>query len=377
MRFLVVAGFAESLLGFRAPLIAALQAHGFEVHVAAPGLSPAHPSFARLQAKGLTAHGFPMQRTGTNPVADLGTLFALYRLMRSVHPDHFLAYTIKAVVYGSLAAKLAGVSRRFALITGLGQAFRLGDGPRTRLEAIATGLYRLSLASVHGVFFQNPDDEALFRKEGVLRRGAVSHVVAGSGIDLAEFRLAPLPQGEVRFLLIARLLVGKGVRIYAEAARIVKALHPKVSFALVGWIDENPDAIGAEELEEWIGSGIVDYLGRLEDVRPAIAASHVFVLPSFYREGTPRTALEALAMGRPVITTDAPGCRETVDDGVNGYLLPVKSVDSLVRAALNFIEDHPLISSMGSRSRALAEEKYDVHKVNAAMLRGMGIECEG
>lgn len=372
-----MAGFAESLLGFRAPLIAALQARGFDVHVAAPGLSSAHPSFARLQAKGLTTHEFRMQRTGTNPVADLRTLFALYSLMRSVRPDYFLAYTIKAVVYGSLAAKLAGVPRRFALITGLGQAFRLGDGPRTRLEAIATSLYRLSLACVHGVFFQNPDDEALFRTEGVLRKAAVSHVVAGSGIDLAEFRVAPLLQGDVRFLLIARLLVGKGVRVYADAARKVKAIHPKATFALVGWIDENPDSIGAEELDEWVRSGTIDYLGRLEDVRPAIAASSVFVLPSFYREGTPRTVLEALAMGRPVITTDAPGCRETVSDGVNGYLIPVKSVDRLVHAALSLIEKPTLISSMGSRSRALAEEKYDVHKVNATMLRGMGVACEG
>jgi len=168
-------------------------------------------------------------------------------------------------------------------------------------------------------------------------------------------------------------LAGKGVRLYAEAARRVRQRHPTASFALVGWIDDNPDAIKQEELDAWVAEGTIDYLGRLADVRPSIEGCAVYVLPSYYREGTPRTVLEAMAMGRPIITTDAPGCRETVIDGDNGFLVPVKSVDALEQAMLKFIEAPELVERMGQRARQIAEEKYDVHKVNAVMLREMGI----
>lgn len=162
--------------------------------------------------------------------------------------------------------------------------------------------------------------------------------------------------------------------MYVEAANLIKRSRPEVTFSLVGWIDENPGAITKEELDEWIESGTIKYFGRLDDVRNALGACSVFVLPSFYPEGTPRTILEAMAMGRPVITTDAPGCRETVVDGDNGFLVPVKSVEPLAAAMLKFIEKPELIERMGARSRAIAEEKYDVHKVNAVMLKEMGIE---
>ena len=172
--------------------------------------------------------------------------------------------------------------------------------------------------------------------------------------------------------MIGRLLGDKGVREFAEAARKIKALHPEVRFNVVGWIDSNPDAIAQSELDAWVADGTLEFLGKLDDVRPAIAACTVYVLPS-YREGTPRTVLEAMAMGRPIITTDAPGCRETVIDGDNGFLVPVQSVDALVDAMLKFIEDPALAPRMGRRSRQIAEDKYDVHKVNAVMLREMGI----
>jgi glycosyltransferase involved in cell wall biosynthesis len=173
-------------------------------------------------------------------------------------------------------------------------------------------------------------------------------------------------------LLIARLLGDKGIREYAQAAQRIRAIHQDVRFSLVGWIDENPDAITQAELDAWTVAGDLVYLGRLEDIRPAIAACSVYVLPS-YREGTPRTVLEAMAMGRPIITTDAPGCRETVIDGDNGFLVPVRSVDALVEAMQRFVQDPGLAARMGQRSRQLAEEKYDVHKVNAVMLKEMGL----
>lgn len=371
MTFLLVAGFAESLLSFRGPLIAALQALGQQVHVAAPNLPPGDPIRLQLEARGLTVHNIPLRRTGTNPLADLRALFCLIRVMRRVRPQWVLGYTIKPVIYGTLAAWLVGVPRRFALITGLGYAFQ-GEGKRGWLQALVQRLYASALSRVDKVFFQNPDDEALFRQRGILAAATPSCVVNGSGVDVASFALTPLPSGPPRFLLIARLLGDKGVREYAKAARRVHALHPGAQFALAGWIDSNPDAIAQHELDAWVADGTLDYLGRLSDVRPAIAASTVYVLPS-YREGTPRTVLEAMAMGRLIITTDAPGCRETVVDGDNGFLVPVKSVDALEQAMLKFIDDQALAPRMGQRSRQIAEEKYDVHKVNAVMLREMGI----
>lgn len=367
----MIASFAESLTGFRGPLIAALQAKGLDVHVVAPGLPAADPVRARLEAQGLTVHDVDMHRTGTNPVADLRTLLQLYRLMKRIRPDCTMGYTIKPVIYGSLAAWLAGVPRRFALITGLGYAFQQESG-RGGMRALVQRMYAAALARVQMVFFQNPDDRDLFRQRGIMASDARACVVNGSGVDVSSFSVAPLPTGNTRFLLIARLLGDKGVREFAEAARRIRARRTDATFVLVGWIDSNPDAIAQEELDGWVRDGVVEYLGKLSDVRPAIAQSTVYVLPS-YREGTPRTVLEAMAMGRAVITTDAPGCRETVVDGDNGFLVPVKSVDALEAAMLRFLDDGELAGRMGQRARAVAEEKYDVHKVNAVMLREMDI----
>lgn len=374
MTFLLIAGYPDSLLNFRGPLLDALLARGLAVHVAAPDLPLGSPLRQQLEARCLQVHDVPLRRSGMNPLADFATLVQLWRLMRRIRPDHVLGYTIKPVIYGSLAARLARVPRRFALITGLGYAFtgQQAGGLRGRLRALIQRLYSLALVSTHKVFFQNPDDEALFRFLDILRLGTPSCVVNGSGVDVAQFAVSPLPAAP-RFLLIARLLGDKGVREYVEAARQVRGRYPEAQFSLVGWIDENPDAIEQAELDAWVTEGVVEYLGHLKDVRPAIADCSVYVLPS-YREGTPRTVLEAMAMGRAIITTDAPGCRETVVDGDNGFLVPVKAVNELAAAMLRFVEQPLLAAQMGIRSRQIAEEKYDVHQVNAVMLKEMGIQ---
>ncbi|QDL39136.1 glycosyltransferase family 4 protein [Rhodoferax sediminis] len=371
MKFLLIAGFPESLLHFRGALISALQAKGLQVHVAAPDVPRGDEVRTKLELQGLVVHSIPLRRTGMNPLADLKTLLSLWCLMRSIRPDYVMGYTIKPAIYGSLAAWWARVPKRFALITGLGFAFQ-GEARRSALRLIVQRLYALALGRTHKVFFQNPDDESLFRSAGILLPGIPSCVVNGSGVDVAQYAVAPLAEHGVHFLLIARLLGDKGVREYAEAARRVRNRHPEARCSLVGWIDSNPDAIAKAELDSWVAEGALEYLGRLSDVRPAIRASSVYVLPS-YREGTPRTVLEAMAMGRAVITTDAPGCRETVVDGDNGFLVPVKSIEALEQAMQRFIDAPALAQSMGRRSRQLAEDKYDVHKVNAVMLREMGI----
>lgn len=371
MKFLLIAGYSESLTNFRGPLIDALIASGEEVHAAAPELC-AHPEVAaRLLAKGVRIHNVSMNRTGMNPWHDLKTLLCLYRLMRQIRPDRVLGYTIKPVIYGALAAWLARVPQRYALVTGLGYAFAGESGQRSLLRSVATRLYQVALHFTHRVFFQNPDDRDLFVQRGILPTAAKTVVVNGSGIDIGVFRPVPLPS-EPAFLLIARLLGDKGVREFVAAARLVQREYPHCKFRVAGWIDDSPDAIAQSELDQWIRDGVIEFLGRLKDVRPAIADSSVYVLPS-YREGTPRTVLEAMAMARAVITTDAPGCRETVVPGVNGLLVPIKSAAELAQAMLVLLRDPRQVEAMGQQGRLIAEQKYDVQKVNQQMLTMMGI----
>lgn len=370
---LIIASLADSLVGFRKPLIKALVEKGLTVHVAAPGLLPDSTIAIQLNGLGVVVHNISIARTGMNPISDVKTLFSLWRLMRQIKPDYVLGYTIKPVIYGSLAAWLARVPKRFALITGLGFAFIDDDGQRNKVRLLVQGLYKTALKRCHTIFFQNPDDQALFRELNILRPEASSCVVNGSGVDVSQFNVEALPVDKpIRFLLIGRLLGDKGIREYVQAAVEIKKQYPDTQFDLVGLIDENPNSVSQPELDRWVAAGTINFLGRLNDVKPAIKDCSVYVLPS-YREGTPRTVLEAMAMGRAIITTDAPGCRETVIDGDNGFLVPIKDVKQLAIAMLKFIEKPELLQSMGNRSRAIAEEKYDVHIVNKQMLKGMGL----
>ena len=376
MKFLMISSFLPSVLNFRGKLLEAISAQGYEIHIMAPEFASFSEEQQKLKALGYHLHEIPMQRTGTNPLADLKLLKNIYLQIRHIQPDYVLSYTIKPVIYGMLASWLAKVPHRFALITALGYAFQnVESGKRSLFQKMVHSLYAQALKHSDKVFFQNPDDLKLFQERHLLDANKPTVVVNGSGVNVQDFDIMPLPrntQGQVKasFLLIARLLGDKGVREYAESARIIKEQYREADFHLVGWIDDNPSAISQTELDTWIADGRLKFWGKLSDVRPAIAESSVYVLPS-YREGTPRTVLEAMAMGRAVITTDAPGCRETVSNGVNGYLVGVKSVGDLVQAMQYFIEDPKLIESMGQRSREIALNKYDVHQVNQHMLTEM------
>lgn len=375
MNFLLIASFPDSILQFRGELLRSLASKGFSIHIAAPGLRDDSLVRREIESAGYHTHDIHLRRVGMNPVSDLRCLFSILKLVRALKPVAVLAYTVKPVIYGLIAARIGGATKRFALITGLGYSFQssgVSSVARTLLRKLVEFLYGFALKGVEKIFFQNPDDRALFLQSDLIEIPELAVVVNGSGVDITHFSVTEFPAQPV-FLLIARLLGEKGVREYVEAARLIKKRHPDTVFNIVGWIDANPDSIAVDELESWGTEGVVNYLGRLNDVREAIKGCSVYVLPS-YREGTPRTVLEAMAMGRGIITTDAPGCKETVCDGVNGYLVPVRSVEGLVSAMERFIVMPELIVSMGNSSRAIAENKYDVNKVNQFMLKEMGFD---
>ncbi|MFA0031223.1 MULTISPECIES: glycosyltransferase family 4 protein [unclassified Vibrio] len=370
-KFALIASYPGSILTFRGALITAIQNQGYQVHVLCPDAS-SELRF-ELEANEVVVHNVPLQRTGLNPVSDFKTIITMVKLLKEIKPEYALGYTIKPVIYGSFSAKLAGVNHIGSLITGLGYAFT-GEaaGKRKVIQSILHKLYKLALSFNSTIFFQNGDDKALFQKLNLLPKSLDPIVVNGSGINVEKFVSVPQPD-QCDFLLIARLLGDKGVREYAAAAKKLKASHPDLTCRLVGWIDENPDAISQVELDEWTSEGYIEFLGKLSDVQEAIEQTSVYVLPS-YREGTPRTVLEAMAMARPIITTDAPGCKETVVDGVNGYFVPVKDSDKLYQRMVELVESKVLVKKMGEASRKMAEEKFDVHKVNDTMLYGLGIK---
>jgi len=368
---LVVAGFADSLIIFRKELLLSLQQEGYQVHVAAPDLLGSVKE--QLSQMGCITHSIPLQRNGLNPLHDIVTLLVLCRLVAKIKCDLVLAYTIKPVIYACLAAWLCAVPKRVAMITGLGFAFTAKpSGLRGYVSRIARTLYKSALSKASLVFFQNPDDLLLFATSGLVDE-AKCHLVNGSGVNLAHYQFVPTADsaGGINFLMIARLLADKGVREYVAAASLVKQQFPQATFHLVGWVDSNPTAISRSELDEWCTKGFIQFHGKLDDVRPAITACHVYVLPS-YREGTPRTVLEAMSVGRAVITTDAPGCRETVEHGRNGFLVPVADAQALALGMMKFIDQPELIHVMGVASRNLVATKYDVHAVNGTVIEAIG-----
>ena len=306
----------------------------------------------------------------TGRLADLGYRRAIRAIIRQSGADLVLGYTIKPCIWGSLAARAEGIES-VSLVTGLGFAFIPGKGLLRKAIGLASQrLWRMATAANRVVIFQNPDDRADFIAAGALADPAKTRLVDGSGVDMAHFVAVDLP-GDARFLMIARLLGNKGVREYGDAA--AQLLHEGVQarFALAGFFDEGQDSVRPEELTEWQTAGL-EYLGPLDDVRPALAEASVYVLPS-YREGTPRTVLEAMAMGRAVITADAPGCRETVRDGETGLLVPVRDADAVAAAMRRLAGDAELRAAMGAAGYRLCCDKYAVERVNAAMLTHLGL----
>jgi len=377
MHILILGNAPKTLVNFRRPLIEAMLKAGHRVTAAAAGFDPKLTAW--FAARDVAYFDVPIERAGLNPLADIRTLARFVRLMRATKPDLVFAYMIKPVVYGLIAARIAGVQRRAAMITGLGYAFTesaheglIARAKRAGVHVAARAAYALALPFADTVIFQNGDDRAAFAQLRLTRAGQRVARVNGSGVDLAHFAPAPMPEGPITFLMIARLLRDKGVYEYVEAARQVKRTRPEARFVLAGPFDPNPAAVKPAEVEAWMREGVIDYQGALDDVRPAIAAAHVFVLPS-YREGCPRTVLEAMAMGRPVITTNVPGCRETVEDGVSGILVPKQDAAALARAALHLSADEMFRRKAATQALRTARQKFDATQVAADMLHSLSL----
>lgn len=351
-----------NIANFRGCLIEALVGYGYRVVIATP-----QADVEWAAARGAETAEIAVDRSGLNPIVDAVLWLDYLRLFRRTGTAMFLGFTAKPNIYGSLAANVAGVWS-LPNVSGLGTAF-MNDGLLSRFVSL---LYRLAFRRCPIVFFQNPDDLALFEARGIVRPGQ-SQLLPGSGVNLDRFAPAAQPaEGLVRFLFVGRLLGDKGVRDFVEAARLLRSEQPHWKFQLLGPIDEgNRSGIKADELREWIEHGWVEHLGSVEDVRPHIAAATAVVLPS-YREGMPRSLLEAAAMGRPLVATDVPGNRQIVREGVNGLLCKPRDPQSLAEALRQMgmmgVERR---SVMGRAGREFVEREFGEEKVTGAYLHAV------
>jgi glycosyltransferase involved in cell wall biosynthesis len=359
-KVVVISRCAWTMFNFRLPLLRALRAAGAEVIALGAGGDGYE---AKLREQQVDFRHVPIAARSVQPLADVRLLFRLVRDMARERPDVVHCFTIKPAIYGPIAAWLSRVPVRMVTITGLGHAFTSAGG---LLRRLVTLLYRISLARAHRVYFQNAADRELFVSAGIVAPDRAK-VCAGSGVDLVRFAPTRLPAEDpaqpVRFLMIARLIREKGISEYVQAAERVKQRHPAVEFSLLGGEDQrNPSALSSSEVAALRASAAVRWLGETSDVPPYISATDIVVLPS-YREGLPRTLLEAGAMGRPVIATDVVGCRDVVVDNVTGFLVAPRDVASLAAAMERMIESRAQLAAMGRAARERVVALFDERAV--------------
>ena len=371
MKICVLGNQARAVFLFWKVLMRQMLAAGHAVFCLLPDGDPATEQ--SLRELGVRIVNYRLDRKGVNPVRDIATYFDRERVFKAERPDLLFASTIKPVIYGCMAAKRAGVRHIYATITGLGYAFEADSFFKKCINRLSIALYRMALQHIEGVFFQNRDDAALFRKAGILQDGARVLFARGTGVDVARFDQRPLPEGEdFTFLVVGRLLEAKGYREFAEAAAMLKRQWPRARFQALGPREQGLGSISAEEIAQWASDGAVEYLGEAKDVRPHVAACSVLVLPS-WREGTPTAVMEAMSMGRATVVTDVPGCREVVRDGVNGFLVPAKNPPALARAMERFLKEPELARAMGAEGRRMAEAEFDAETVARNILKDMHV----
>lgn len=347
-------------MSHRVPVAVAAQRAGYDVHVATMD----GPAVADIQALGMTHHPIPMTRSGKHPLQELGTLLALIRLFRRLRPAVVHLVTIKPVLYGGIAARLTRVPGMVAAISGLGFVF-LSNSLKMRLvRSVVARLYRIALGHPNSrVIFQNANDRDLLKSLGAVRDDQVV-IIRGAGVDLDAYRPSPEPPAPpVIVTMVARLLRDKGVQEFVQAARLLRERGVPVTMQLVGGVDAgNPTSATQDDVEAWRNEGCVQALGERSDVAALYSASHIAVLPS-YREGLPKSLIEAAACARAVVTTDVPGCRDAIEPGVTGLLVPVRDASALADAIARLAADAALRQAMGVAGRALAEREFDINQV--------------
>lgn len=367
MRFILVSPKNRTAYNFRGDLIKRIISCGYEVIVTGPN----RVGVEKIEALGARFVEIPMNKNGVNLKEDLKYQKALYELFKKEKPDVVLGYTSKPVIYGSIAAKKAGVPHKVAMITGLGYAFTAQTKKAKAIRAVMSVLYKKALNCADTVIFQNPDDREQFVSSGLVK-SEKCRVVNGSGVNTNRFSVADYPD-KITFFMLSRVMYSKGIREYLRACELVKEKHPEVRFMLLGACENIQDSLSKEDLAPYVEKGIIEHFGETDRVEDYYKQCSVYVLPS-YREGTPRTVLEAMSMGRAIITTDAPGCRETVIDGKTGFLVPVKNAEAVAEKMTEFIENPELIKTLGAASAEYAREKFSVDKVNDDMCCHLNIE---
>lgn len=376
MKIVIIGTVASSFLGFRAGLIQALLAKNYTVYAFTSEYT--EEELIEIETLGATPITYESNRGGTNPLADAKATYALFKKIKEIAPDLVFSYFSKPVIFGTLGAKLAKVPRVIGMLEGLGYAFTEqpeGLSKKAQLiKNIQILLYKIALPQLDKIIFLNPDDPKDLLETYHIKVKQVD-VLGGIGLDLDEYNYQPIEtiDSTINFLFIGRMLKEKGIHDFISAAKIVKQSHPDVQFTVLGAIDPfNPGALQQCELDRLISLNIINYPGQVDNVQKWIAASHVFVLPS-YREGVPRSTQEAMAIGRAVVTTDVPGCRETVVDGVNGFLVERWNPQALAEKMIYFIEHPEEIKKMGYESYKIAQEKFDADKVNKRLIDMLGL----
>lgn len=375
-KIIIIGTIASSLYTFRKDLILSLSDKGYTVYAFTSDSDEAELS--KIAQLGAIPTHYELSRGGLNPYEDLSNTISLYQKIKKIQPDIVLSYFIKPVIYGTLAAKLARVPKKIAMIEGLGFAFTQqpeGYSKKAKIvQRVQVALFKLALPLADKIIFLNSDDvkDLLYTHSIPVRH---YEILGGIGLKLTDYPHQPVKpkNDETNFLFIGRLLKEKGIFDFIEAAKIVKQRYPNTKFTVLGSTDaDNPGALHPDQVQELVATGLIDYPGQVTNVVDWIAKSDVFVLPS-YREGVPRSTQEAMAVGRAVITTDVPGCRETVVDGVNGFIVPKWNPQTLAGKMIYLIENPKKIIEMGEESYKIAQEKFDARQVNERLLKILGV----
>lgn len=362
------------MLHFRGGLIRAMVRAGHDLHLLVPAgegvLGHFDEESAALSSLGAQVHTYPLRRASISPIHDLVTLWHVFRKIGIVEPDVLLAYMMKPVVYGMLSALILRVGKRYALLDGLGFAFTENGRANNAVAARVTRLLlALALRAAQRVLLLNSDDRNDLIRHGVLAPNKPFSIIAGTGLDLEHFDGPMADVNSRRFVMISRLLRDKGVREFAEAARLVKQRRPDATFVLIGDVDMAPGAISRDEVAGWTW---LQYVGKIGDVRPFLQDCLAYVLPS-YREGRPRTVMEAMAMRRACIVTDVPGCRECIEHEATGLIVPPQNPETLKDAMMRYLEQPQLAIVHGIEARKRAECEYDLEAVNLSVLKALSI----